>query len=217
MKFWQMSDGIRLHHRPHHDDGYDGHGGPGAAWHGPSPNSVVDTGYNSAGNGGHGAFIGDELHAPVAIFNPLDAVRGGIHAKADANMAAGGTISALHSGSDPDNGSLDSIMIQSGANQAGNGGDGYFYGGIVHASFVVYQPINIAVAVGYGASADAEQTNNVSIDQSAVQIAGVGGNGGIGNTASGGSVGGYSSGAGVIATGGSSAAMAATVTSSGRC
>jgi hypothetical protein len=166
---------------------------------------VVDTGYNSAGNGGHGAFIGDELHAPVAIFNPLDAVRGGIHAKADANMAAGGTISALHSGSDPDNGSLDSIMIQSGANQAGNGGDGYFYGGIVHASFVVYQPINIAVAVGYGASADAEQTNNVSIDQSAVQIAGVGGNGGIGNTASGGNVSGSSSGAGMIATGGSSA------------
>ena len=33
MNFWQMSDGIRLHHHePHHHDGYRGHSEPGAAW-----------------------------------------------------------------------------------------------------------------------------------------------------------------------------------------
>ena len=64
---------------------------------------------------------------------------------------------------------------------------------------------NIAVAVGYGSSAHAEQTNNVSIDQSAVQIAGVGGNGGNGNAASGGNVGSSSSGTDVIAAGGNGA------------
>jgi hypothetical protein len=230
MKFWQMSDGIRLHHQPHHDDGYDGHGGPAAAWHGPSLNSAIDTGDNSAGNGGRGSFFGAEVHAPSAIFNPIDAVRGAIHGKADAyqsnivhldqhavqmagiggnggndNMAAGGKISALYSGSGPGNGWLDSIMIQSGANHAGNGGDGYFYGGIIHASFVIYQPINIAVAVGYGSNADAQQTNNVSFDQSAVQTAGVGGNSGNDNIASGGNVGSSPSGADTIATGGNSA------------
>lgn len=229
MNFWQMSDGIRLHHHePHHHDGYHGHGERGAAWLDPSLNSAIDTGDNSAGDGG--SFFGAEMNAPVAIFNPLDAGRAGIQSKADAhqsnmvhldqhavqiagmggnggndNTAAGGNVSALYSGSGLGNGWLDSIMNQSGANQAGNGGDGYFYGGIIHASLVVYEPINIAVAIGYGSSAHAEQTNNVSFDQSAVQIAGVGGNGGNGNTASGGNVGSSSSGAGVFATGGNSA------------
>jgi hypothetical protein len=230
MNFWKMSDGIRLHDQPHHHDQYDGHSGPGAAWLGPSLSSAIDTGDNSAGDGGRGSFFGAEAHAPVAIFNPLDAARAGIHGKADAyqsnmvhldqhavqmagmggnggndNTAAGGKVSAFYSGSGPGNSWLDSILIQSGANQAGNGGDGYFYGGIIHASLVVYQPINIAVAVGYGSSADAEQTNNVSFNQSAVQIAGVGGNGGNGNTASGGNIGISSSGADMIATGGNSA------------
>jgi hypothetical protein len=222
MNFWQMSDGIRLHDQPHHDDG--------AAFLYPSLKSPIDTGDNSAGNGGSGSFFGAEVHAPIAIFNPLDAARAGIHGKADAyqsntvhldqhavqiagvggnggndNTAAGGNVSALYSGSGPGNGSLESIMSQTGANQAGNGGDGYSYGGIIHASFVIYQPINIAVAAGYGSSADAEQTNNVSFDQSAVQIAGVGGNGGNGNIASGGNVHSSSSGADMIATGGNSA------------
>jgi hypothetical protein len=230
MNFWQMSDGIRPHFQPHHHDEYDGHSGRGAASLYPSLKSVIDTGDNSAGDGGRGSFFGAEVHAPVAIFNPLDAARAGFHGKADAhqsnmvhldqhavqiagmggnggndNTAAGGKVSALYSGSGPANGSLDSNMIQSGANQAGNGGDGYFYGGIIHASFILYQPIDIAVAVGYGSSADAEQTNNVSFNQSAVQIAGVGGNGGNGNTASGGNVGSSSSGAVMIATGGNGA------------
>jgi hypothetical protein len=87
---------------------------------------------------------------------------------------------------------INSDMIASGGNHTGDGGDGYFYGGIVHASFAVYNPINIAVA-GYNSSAHADQTNNVIFDQSAFQMAGVGGNGGNGNAAIGGDAGLHSS------------------------
>jgi len=41
-------------------------------------------------------------------------------------------------------------------------------------------PINISVAAGYGSIAEAGQTNNVNVNQSAVQMAGTGGNGGDG-------------------------------------
>jgi hypothetical protein len=229
MNFWKMSDGIRLHQQPHQDDGYHGDSAQAAAWL-PSLNSNIDTGHNSSGGGGDGSFFGTVTHAPVAIFNPLDAARAGFQGNADAdqsnmvqldqhavqiagmggngendNTAAGGNVSAAYSGSGLGNSSLDSIMIQSGADQAGNGGDGYSYGGIIHASFILYEPINIAVAVGYGSSAHAEQTNNVSFDQSAIQIAGAGGNGGNGNTASGGNVSGSASGADLVATGGNHA------------
>jgi hypothetical protein len=230
MNLWQMSDGIRLHHHePHHHDGHHGDGERGAAWQDPTLNSAIDSGDNSAGDGGYGSFFGTEIHAPVAIFDPLNAAHGGIQSNADAhqsnvvqldqhavqmagvggnggddNTAAGGSVSALYSGSS--NGWLDSIMIQSGANQAGDGGDGYFSGGIVHASLVVYEPINIAVAIGYGSIATAEQTNDVSFNQSAIQIAGVGGNGGNGNTAAAGNVGNSSfGGSDAIATGCNSA------------
>lgn len=52
---------------------------------------------------------------------------------------------------------------------------------------MIYAPINIAIA-GPHATAEADQVNNVHIDQSAVQIAGVGGDGGSGNLALGGGV-----------------------------
>jgi hypothetical protein len=224
MNFCQLSDGIRLHHQPHY-----GHGGHGAAVPGWLDSySTIDSGDNSAGEGGNGFFSGLEVNAPVATFSPLDAARAGIHGEADAhqsnivqidqhavqvagmggsggnnNVAAGGNISALESG--PTHAWLGSGMIDSGANTAGNGGDGYFYGGIIHASMVVYEPINISVAVGYGSIADADQTNNVNFNQSAVQMAGIGGNGGDGNIASGGKVGISSAGTDVIATGGNSA------------
>jgi hypothetical protein len=104
---------------------------------------------------------------------------------------------------------IGSDVIASGDNHAGNGGDGYFYGSLVHASFALYDPINIAVA-GNNASAHADQTNNVEFDQSTFQMAGIGGNGGSGNAAIGGSISAYSSilgliGSDVIATGGNSA------------
>ncbi|MGV7212711.1 hypothetical protein [Bradyrhizobium sp. UFLA05-112] len=90
-------------------------------------------------------------------------------------------------GSGSGNPSLGWGSIQSGGSTAGNGGDGYSYGGIVHASILIYEPINISVSVGYGSVALAEQTNDVNVDQSAFQMAGVGGDGGNGNFASGGS------------------------------
>jgi hypothetical protein len=97
----------------------------------------------------------------------------------------------------------------SGDNHAGNGGDGYFYGSLVHTSVALYDPINIAVA-GPGSTSYADQSNNVTIDQSAVQTAGIGGSGGNANAAIGGDAGGLGSilgliGSDVIATGGNSA------------
>jgi len=238
MNFWQLSDGIRLHHQSHY--GHDGHGAPAPGWPHSSPNSTIDTGDNGAGDGGNGFFSGLEVNAPVAIFSPLDASHAGIHGKTDVhqsnmvqidqhvvqvagiggnggndNVAAGGNISALEPHSGSAQAWLGSGTIDSGANTAGNGGNGYFYGGIIHASMVVYEPVNISVAAGYGSIALADQTNNASFNQSAVQMAGIGGNGGDGNIASGGNVGISSSGADVIATGGNSAGNGGNGTFSG--
>jgi hypothetical protein len=238
MNFWQLSDGIRLHHQSHY--GHGGHGAPAPGWPDSSPYSTIDTGDNGAGNGGDGFFSGLAVNAPVATFSPLIASYTGIHGETDAhqsnmvqidqhavqvagiggnggndNMAAGGNISAVEPHSGSAHGWLGSGTIDSGTNTAGNGGDGYFYGGIIHASMVVYEPINITVAAGYDSTALADQTNNVNFNQSAVQMAGIGGNGGDGNIASGGNVGISSSGSDVIATGGNSAGNGGNGTFSG--
>ena len=204
---------------------------------------AISTGDNSAGNGGDGTFSGAMVHAPVAIYDPINIAIAGFNSTADAhqtnityfdqsatqiagmggdgghgNLAIGGDVIAARTGHAPhqtiggaglthDDGSSD--VIASGDNHAGNGGDGYAYGGLVHASFALYYPINIAVA-GYNSTANAEQTNNVVFDQSAVQMAGVGGDGGNGNHAVGGSSDIFSSifdliGSDVIATGHNSA------------
>jgi hypothetical protein len=231
-----------------------GTGGDGGDWNaamgggvgvfGLIGSDVIATGDNSAGNGGNGHFSGALVHAPVAVFDPVNMAVAGLHGTADAhqsntvqflqgasqaagggghggndNAASGGSLSVFagggpdHSivgaGHASDHNWINSDLITSGGNHAGDGGDGYFYGGIVHASFAVYSPINIAVA-GYNSSAHADQTNNVIFDQSAFQMAGVGGNGGNGNAAIGGDAGLHSSilspiGSDVIATGGNSA------------
>ena len=205
---------------------------------------VISTGDNSAGNGGDGQFFGALVHAPVAIYDPINIAIAGSHGSADAhqsntiqlhqgasqiagvggnggngNAATGGHVSVFGAGAPghsmpgaghaSDHGWIGSDVIASGDNHAGNGGDGYFYGSLVHASFALYDPINIAVA-GNNSSAHADQTNNVELDQSAFQMAGIGGNGGSGNAAIGGSISAYSSilgliGSDVIATGGNSA------------
>ena len=187
---------------------------------------AIGTGDNSAGNGGDGYFYGAMVHAPVAVYAPVNIAVAGSHATADAhqsniayfdqsatqvagvggnggngNAASGGSVGAI--------GSVGSGAIGTGDNSAGNGGDGYSYGGLVHASFAFYYPINIAVA-GYNSSAHADQTNDVVIDQSALQMAGVGGDGGKGNVAAGGTADMFSSifeliGSDVIATGNNSA------------
>ena len=206
---------------------------------------AIDTGDNSAGNGGDGTFFGALVHAPVAVYAPVNIAVAGYNSSAHAdqtnnvvfdqsafqmagvggdggngNAAIGGDVTVSGAGHGPhqtiggsglayDHGGMGSNVIASGDNHAGNGGDGYFYGGIVHATFAFYYPINIAVA-GYNSTANAEQTNNVVFDQSAFQMAGVGGSGGNGNAAIGGSSDIFSSifdliGSDVIATGHNSA------------
>jgi hypothetical protein len=194
---------------------------------------VISSGDNSAGNGGDGQFFGALVHAPVVVYDPINIAVAGSSGTADAqqsnvvqfhqsavqiagvggsggngNAAIGGGPSVFGSPAEVEHNWISSDQISSGANHAGNGGDGYFYGSLVHASFALYDPINIAVA-GYNSSAHADQTNIVEFDQSAFQMAGIGGNGGSGNVAIGGDTGGLSSilgliGSDVIATGGNS-------------
>jgi hypothetical protein len=116
------------------------------------------------------------------------------------NAAVGGSISTLGSGSG--NGGNHGELIQTGDSHAGNGGDGTFYGGLAHGSFALYDPVNIAVA-GYNSNAYAIQINNVDLNQSSYQASGIGGNGGNGNTAIGGSIAsaGFWGGSDTIATG----------------
>lgn len=221
-------------------------GGNGGAF-GLLGSDVIATGDNSAGNGGNGYFSGALVHAPVAIYDPVNIAIAGFGGTADAeqsntvqfhqgatqiagvggsggsgNAAIGGDASVFGSGAQGNHfviepghtiygghSSIGSHMIISGDNHAGNGGDGYFYGSLVHTSFGLYDPINIAVA-GYNSTAHADQSNNVGFDQAAFQMAGVGGNGGSGNAAIGGDAGALSSilgliGSDVIATGGNSA------------
>ena len=187
------------------------------------------TGDNGAGNGGDGYFSGSMVHAPVAVYSPVNIAVAGANSTADAhqtnivhfdqsatqmagvggdggngNAASGGNVHAF--------GPVPGVFpgaTGTGDNSAGNGGDGNAYGGLVHASFAFYYPINIAVA-GYNSSAHAEQTNDVVFDQSAHQMAGVGGDGGNGNAATGGSADMFSSifgpiGSDIIATGHNSA------------
>ena len=79
------------------------------------------------------------------------------------------------------------FAANTGHNSAGNGGNGHFSGSMIHSSYASFEPLNVAQA-GYHAAAGAYQTNVVYLDQSATQVAGVGGDGGNGNTASGGNV-----------------------------
>ena len=199
---------------------------------------IISSGDNSAGDGGNGQFTGALIHTPVATYSPVNIAIAGFHSTADAhqsntalfhqgatqiagvgggggggNAAGGGDVSATYLGpprmADHSGSHID--QITSGGNHAGDGGSGYFYGSMVHASFALYDPINIAVA-GYNSNAQADQTNNVTFDQSAFQMAGVGGNGGSGNVALGGDANVTSFllgliGSDVIATGGNSAGV----------
>jgi len=216
MDFRHLSDGIQL------QDGHQGHEPPRHST--DTPHSVIDTGGNEAGNGGNGYFFGSLVNAPVVIYMPINIAVGGYNSSVSAeqsntlqvdqsatqiagvggdggndNASIGGNVSASGFGG------LGSGAISTGDNHAGNGGDGFFYGSLVNASFVLYHPINIAVA-GPNSTVHAEQTNTVDINQSAFQMAGVGGNGGDGNVALGGDVvSGSGSGAGGIDTGGNGA------------
>jgi hypothetical protein len=171
---------------------------------------VISTGGNAAGNGGNGYFSGALVDAPVVIYHPVNIAVAGSGGTAHANQsntveidqsatqiagvggdggngnfAGGGSVITLDPAWGSSNGGSAWHVVDTGGSQAGNGGDGSFYGSLVHTSFVLYDPVNIAVA-GYNSNAYADQTNNVYVDQSTVQIAGIGGHGGIGNAAVGG-------------------------------
>jgi hypothetical protein len=227
-------------------------GGSAGGGFGSGGSIAITTGDNSAGEGGDGHFQGTMVHAPVAVFDPVNVAVAGSHGNASANqsnsaqfnqssfqfagnggsggsgnVAAGGDASgdaadshghtgpgSNTAGSGPampafGDGLTGAYSISSGDNHAGDGGNGYFYGSLVHTSIAIYDPINIAVA-GYDSTSHADQSNNVVFDQSAFQMAGVGGNGGNGNAAIGGDAHGLSSlmgliGSDAIATGGNSA------------
>jgi len=173
----------------------------------------ITSGDNGAVDGGNGQFAGTLMHLPVAVYSPTNIAVAGSHGTADAhqsnsaqflqsatqiagvgggggggNAAGGGSVSVSGSHQSADHGGNSSDLITTGGNHAGDGGGGYFYGNIVHASFALYDPINIAVA-GYNSHAEADQTNNVEFNQTAFQMAGVGGSGGNGNIAIGGDAG----------------------------
>ncbi|SEE94478.1 hypothetical protein SAMN05444161_8024 [Rhizobiales bacterium GAS191] len=209
MELQQVSGGLHL-------DRTDPHGRaasiPSSLSTGSLPLFLVQTGGNSAGNGGGSHFLGAVVHAAAATYSPVDVAVGGPHATADAhqtnavhfdqgatqiagvggpggtgNAAIGGNVSVLGPGHASDHGWIGSDVIATGGSGAGNGGDGHFLGAMINASTAIFHPINIAVG-GPHASADAHQTNAVHFDQGATQIAGVGGHGGNGNAAIGGDV-----------------------------
>lgn len=206
MDFSRMSDGIRLHHASHHHDGYDGEDGPGPA---PSAPFVADAVGGDAlvhrpgplaGFGAYAASANTQHNDsdPVQYKHPTSGVDTGGHA---ANHAAAGLdVSSTKPAAAASYPGMGIASVESGANTAGNGGDGHFYGGIIHASLLIYEPINISVSLGYGSVALANQSNNLNVNQSAFQMAGVGGHGGNDNIAAGGSISTFS-GAGVIASG----------------
>lgn len=161
-----------------------------------------DTGHNGAGNGGNGYFAGSLIDSSTAAFEPFNLAQAGPDATADAQQTNigifdqtatqiagvggdGGNSNAAVGGSGDAFGSFGSDVIATGDNSAGNGGNGYFSGTLVHAAVAIFDPINIAIA-GFDGTADAQQSNTVQFNQGATQIAGAGGSGGSGNAAIGG-------------------------------
>lgn len=201
------------HHHKHHS-GHHGDSGSDGEDQGSSSSSDVapaaaDTGGNEAGNGGSGTFIGAMLDMDIAIFMPINIAIAGYGGTATAtqtnwayfnqgatqiagigggggngNTASGGDILSL-------GGVLHGEAL-TGHNAAGGGGHGTFLGALIDSDVAIYAPINIAIA-GYGGVATATQTNWAGFNQGATQIAGLGGSGGHGNTASGGDIAGGSS------------------------
>lgn len=206
MDFSRMSDGIRLHHASHHHGWYDDDES-GPASNGPWLDFNAGGGGPGAASNGHalaadsGALVSDSHHSGLDHAGSPELAQGNIasehHAATASSLAEAPGLGSLGPG-------IGGGSIESGANASGNGGDGYFYGDIIHASLLIYEPINISVELGYGSIALANQTNNLSVDQSAFQMAGVGGNGGNANIAAGGSVGALSGADMMVATGGNS-------------
>jgi hypothetical protein len=164
---------------------------------------------NVALAGFHGAADAHQSNAVQFHQGAFQFAGGGGGGNGDSNAASGGAgttapgHAAVGSSLASNQGPIGFDALLSGNNHAGNGGDGYFYGSLVHSSVTLYDPINIAVA-GDNSTSYADQSNNVQFDQTAFQMAGVGGPGGSGDAALGGDLLGLI-GSDVIATGGNGA------------
>jgi hypothetical protein len=166
----------------------------------------ITSGDNHAGDGGNGYFSGSMVQTSIAVYDPINIAVAGYNSTSHADQSnnvvfdqsavqmagSGGNGGNGNAAIGGDVGGLSSLLgligsdaIATGGNSAGSGGSGHFAGSLVDLNIAVYAPINIAVA-GPNSTADAHQTNNVEFDQGTIQIAGVGGNGGHGNTAVGG-------------------------------
>ncbi|MBZ6078103.1 hypothetical protein [Microvirga puerhi] len=181
---------------------------------GPSQHAeILSTGGNAAGDGGSGAFIGAMNDTDVAIYSPLNIALGAYGGTTTAtqyntasfnqgatqlagiggqggtgNVASSGGVQFSHlsaTNGDLGLGLLHSSSVWTGNNASGNGGDGTFVGAMIDHDIAIYAPINIAI--GLSGAATATQYNTVYFNQSAMQIAGVGGAGGVLNSAMGGS------------------------------
>lgn len=145
--------------------------------------------YNSAGSGGDGISEGVISSNALAVFMPSNAAMAGPHSGADAFQGNDALINQhpTEMAGIGGNGGSGNVAIGSGdgANHAGTGGNGLFYGGLVSTEVAVFAPVNTAVAAGPGAEAHAEQSNNALFLQGATQMGGIGGSGGDHNAAGG--------------------------------
>ncbi|WP_349959152.1 hypothetical protein [Rhizobium sp. ZPR3] len=143
--------------------------------------------YNSAGSGGDGISEGVINSNALAVFVPSNAAIAGPHSAADAFQGNDALINQHPTemagiGGSGGSGNV-AISGGGGANHAGTGGDGLFFGGLTSTSVAVFAPVNTAVAAGPGAEAHADQSNNAMFLQGATQIGGMGGSGGDHNVA----------------------------------
>jgi hypothetical protein len=152
---------------------------------------------NLAGIGGDGLFYGGLVSSNVGVFAPVNtAVATGPSSAAHSDQSnialfeQGATQIGGVGGSGGDHnvaahgGSLSpGTALAFAGDYAGHGGDGTFIGNMVDVNVAIFSPINIAIGAA-GGSAEAHQTNDAVFDQGAMQIAGIGGDGGGFNVAS---------------------------------
>jgi len=165
----------------------------GIGGNGGSGNVAIGSGEGAshAGSGGMGLFYGGLVSTETALFVPVNtAVAAGPGGEAHAlqtnnalflqgatQIGGMGGSGGDHNAAGHDSLSPGTSLTLNGDFYAGHGGNGYFVGSMVDISIAIFSPINIAIGAA-GGSAEAHQTNNVIFDQGAMQIAGIGGNGG---------------------------------------
>ncbi|EIM27236.1 hypothetical protein [Microvirga lotononidis] len=139
-------------------------------------NSVVfhQGAFQTGGLGGHGGSGNTAGGGGAAVVDGSGHGSVTDHSTASNHGSDAAPLSLLH----PELASLTQV-----AGHGGNGGDGTFLGAMLDMDVAIYAPINIAI--GFGSTVTATQSNSVVFDQGATQIAGIGGKGGSGNDAGG--------------------------------